>query len=300
MQELINKNFKPIIKENLPEEIYHNDLTSVNSSSLKYIFYSEKAWHNAFTKKWTPPRSKALEFGSLIHKIVLEGPEFIQRYVVEPVFEAPTKEGEMSSRSKAALQAKKEWHVEQQKNARIVCTQEEIDKARWMLDAFLNHPDAMALLRNGIGEISGYAAHSETGLVGRARADFLSSQDGILVDLKTCLNITQNYFLNKRIIHEDFRYDLQMAMYKSIFEQCLGKELNHIVWIVLESEKPYECAVYEAPKDLMLAAESYYNYAMKKIAQAVKRGKFLPFQQGVEQLILPENFWYLEKAFQYE
>lgn len=299
---IINKDYVPKLVENLSEKDYYEDATAVNSSSLKFIFHSEKAWYNEYTKAWSPPKSEAMEFGKLIHKIVLEGPDFLKRYVIEPVFEGLTAKGEVTTSLNATSVKNKrnEWLQEQAANDRIVCTQEEFDKARWMVDSFLEHKDAFNLIKNGKSEVSGYAANEKTGILTKARADFLSLSEGILVDLKTCVNIKQDYFLKRRVIHEDHRYDLQLALYKNVFDQYSGNSIKYVTWIVLGNQKPFECAVYFAPKDLILAAETYYNYAMKKISIAVKRKSFLPYQTAVQELILPEKFSYLDEAMRIE
>lgn len=297
---IINHDYKPKIIENLDEQTYHSDKTAVNSSSLKSIFHSEKSWLHEYNKDFSPPKSDALEFGKLIHKMVLEGSDFIKRYVVEPVFEGFTLDGKPSTRSKDVLIKKAEWAEEQIKNDRIICTQSDFDKARWMIDSFLGHSDAFNLIKDGMSEVSGYSAHQDTGLLCRARADFFSPSEGILVDLKTCIDIRQDFFLKQRVVHKDYRYDLQQAMYKDVFDQNLGKEIKFFVWIVLESKKPFECAVYFAPKDLMLASESYYNHAMKKISIANKRNEFYPYQSAIQELTLPDDYWYLNEAMRLE
>lgn len=296
---IVDKKYTPKIIQNLDEATYHNDFTAVNSSSLKYIFTSEKAWYHEFHKEWEKPESDAMEFGKLIHKIVLEGPDFLKRYVIEPVFEGLTAKGEVTTSLNATSVKNKrnEWYAEQQANDRIVCTQKDYDRARWMIDSFLGHSDAFHLIKNGYSEVSGYAAHEDTGILGRARADFISPLDGILVDLKTCVDITHNYFLNKRILDEKYRYDLQMAMYKSIFNANYNGKIDIFAWIVLGSQKPWECAVYEPPRHLVDAAENYYNHAMKKVNVALKRKVFHPYQQAKQELVLDDRQdWYFSKA----
>lgn len=285
----INKDFKSKFIKGLPIDVYHADKTKLNSSLIRHMEKSPYAFKFAYLNNYEEEETNSMKFGTLMHMAVLEGSKFLERYVVEPEFLGFTKEGKISNRSGEAQEKKKMWHLEMQAQKKLIVTQKEYDKMRWMLDSFLNHKDAVELLKGGIGEITGQFADPRTGIVCRIRPDFLSFNAKVLIEFKTVTNASYDYFLKRRVEHQDYRYDLQLATYKYGLECITGGKVEMAAFIALESEPPFECAVYEIPDNLIDLAQMDLHSNLYKIKKCIESKEWPPMQQST-QWLFPSDY----------
>lgn len=276
--------FKPHWKEGLSNDEYHADRGTVSSSGLRRILKSPRSFRAAIDGPPDEP-TDAMKFGTLVHQVVLEGPEFLKRYVVAPTeFVGLTKDGRESTSSKEAKEKKAAWYAEQVLAGSIIVTQQEFDDVRGMLDSVVGHPDAFALLKNGVTEVSGYYADPETGILCRIRPDFLSTDLMALVDLKTTTDCSEREFA--RSIWT-WRYDIQIAMYGDGVEQIEGRKIEHHAFIAVEKRKPYECAVYHADQALLEKGLEDYRRGLRILRKCIDSGQWPGYQQRIGTIGLP-------------
>lgn len=268
--------FEPYWKEGLPAEEYHADLASVSSSALRRILKSPRTFKALRDKPEKP--TDAMAFGTLVHGFVLEGPEYLKRYVVMPNF-TKTHGHPNSNIHKAA---KGEWLLE---NAgRLIVEQDELDDIHGMLEAIIEHEDAFALLKNGVTEISGYYRDPETGIFCRIRPDFLGIDTSVIVDLKTTTSVEEVPFSNAIW---KFRFDFQISMYGEGAQIISGKKLDHHAFIAVEKERPYEVAVYHADPAMLEKGSSDYHAALRKLKGCLDTNKWPGYQKGIQNIGLP-------------
>ncbi|BCD61721.1 exodeoxyribonuclease VIII [Nitratiruptor phage NrS-5] len=150
-------------------------------------------------------KSKAMEFGTLVHSLTLEPEKFDEEYAVED-FEGC----HLNKNTKAYKEAKAEW-LQNVGNRKIVSkddfekAKEIADRARKLIEPF-----------DGVAEESHFTNWNEHIKV-KCRPDFLTN-DGLLIDLKTISNINLNndYLLAKAI--KDRKYHRQLGFYKMVLE----------------------------------------------------------------------------------
>lgn len=222
----------------MSQEEYHLTRDAVHYSTLKEMIKSPHAYYHAL--KYPRKQTKIMKFGTLAHLAILEGSKFLSNYVVEPEFQGLTKEGIMSTRSKAAMEAKKEWHDNLKPGTEIV-TQKEFDDLRFMMDSMLSHKFVQEILKDGIPEAKGIWIDPATKLKNVFSADFLSNDCNLLVDVKTTQDC--DWYAFRRSV-ESLHYYLQVAKYSRGIEAITGKEPQEKVWLTIESVAPYEVRVH--------------------------------------------------------
>lgn len=275
-------------RENLPDEQYHKDKSAVNFSSLKHIDKSNFAFAQSYWGKQKPPTA-AMKFGTLAHMAILEGEKFRSKYVVMPEFTGYTGDGKLSANSKDAKDKRAKWIMEQPKGA-IIVTEEEREKLFNMIDSVLSNEKAVQILSSGKPEIAGYWQDKKTGLNLRMKADFLSFDLGVLVDVKTCQDVRWEFF---RKSVENYRYDIQIMMYNDGVKNITGKEPENRVWLVIESEAPHEVRLHEVGPEYEAIGEFEYRRSLDKLKSAIDKGEFL---QGNDDILIAEpSFWFKRK-----
>lgn len=273
MNNLIQEDFINHWKENQTSEEYHSNKNAVNSSSLIKIRKSPKSFKAAFLGEPKKP-TDAMKFGTLVHTAILEGKDFDKRYAVMPEF------GDL--RKKENKEAKLEWEVLNE--GRIFCSQEELDKVLKMIDSVMRHNDAFNLLKNGKTEVSGYFRDEETGIIQKIRPDFISNNLKAELDIKTTIDCSLEAF-SKSIWN--YRYDFQRAMYRAGIKAITGKEVEFSVFLAIEKEEPYECAVYIADDGMLDKAEQDYREALNKLKESIDNNYWESYQTRSETIGLP-------------
>lgn len=264
------EDYKPHWVADLPDEIYHADKTAVNSSSVKAMAKSARAFHGAFFSGRIKQPTDAMKFGTLAHMAILQGAKFRDRYLVQPDF------GDMRS---STNRAKRDSWLLDVPEGHIVVTADERDDLFGMIDSVLSHERAYALLADGSPEIAGYWRDAETGIRLRMKADFIAFNLGALVDVKTTTDCRWTEF--RRSV-EKLRYDIQMAMYDDGTGIISGKKPEHRVWLAIESKFPYEVACHEVPPQYELTGQYEYRSALRRIKRCVELNQWPQGQADIE------------------
>lgn len=260
---------------------YHAMKNAVHSSSLSSILKSPHAYKHYLMNKRIA--TKAMNFGRVAHEAILEGSKFLSRYIVEPKFEGLTQDGKMSSQSKAAKQAKQEWHDSLDAGVQVV-TQDELDKLRWMIDSITSHPIASKVLSDGVSEAKGTWRDPATGLLCVMQADFFSQTMG-LVEVKTTTSCEMHDFMNAI---QNYKYYLQIMFYAEGIAQITGKAPSNISWVAVESQAPYECRIYEIGPIYEDIGKYWVKKCLLKIKNCIDTGEFAQAQNVIEDAMPPK------------
>lgn len=284
--------YKSHWNEKIKVEEYHADKSAVNSSSLKAMIKSPKAFHESFYGDKTKV-TKAMGFGTLAHMAILQGDEFTKRYVVQPEFESKTADGKPSDSKNTKFYKDQvdSWKASLSSDS-IIVTQEELAKLLGMIDSIKNHAQAMQLLSQGKPELSGYWRDVETGILCRMQADFVSFNLGALVDVKTTSDCS---WLDFRRSVEGYDYPFQLAMYAEGIKNITGQFPKACFWIAIENEAPYDVAVYQADDIYIQLGQYQYRKAMDKLKECIDTGKFSGIQTSGECEVTEPSFIYKEK-----
>lgn len=262
-------------------EDYHADTTAKSRSQIETAitdspdeFYKKHVLRTTQTVETEP-----MKMGSLFHRAVLEGDEFLKKYVVAPNFTelyghhatTPHKEN------------KKKWY--QEHVGKLVTTQKKLDELKWMTDSILSHPDAYTLLKNCSVETSGYYVDPETSLALRFRYDIYAEHLSTIADIKTTWSCREGNF-SKAI--DDNRYDFQLAMYAEGVYQLTGNRLDFQVLIAVENTYPYHCATYILDDESTAIGLRDYRRATRLVRACYDSGQWPRYQSKAQSIGLPK------------
>jgi exodeoxyribonuclease VIII len=182
----------------------------------------------------------ALRFGRIFHMAVLEPELFRDNVIVMPEFTGMTKDGKVSTRSKAALDKKAEWLSENE--GKTIMTMEERDHLLGMLDKLQSMEVIMNIIRTSKPEASFFCTDPVTKLLLKTRPDLTNLEAKILVDFKSTRSAHPDDFLRQI---EKERYDIQLMFQKLVVEVVMGIEIKAVALIASEKTNPYSCVVYQ-------------------------------------------------------
>jgi hypothetical protein len=251
--------------ENIPNEIYHSDKSHVSSSQLNNLRRSPKYFLENFLNRVQRKPSPQMELGSLIHHAILESEDFGKRKIIVPNF------GDL--RLKENKKIKEEFIAHLPIDA-IKITIEQAEIISRCSNSILNNPTAIKLLKNGIFERSGYFSH--LGINQRIRPDCYRPDIGVLIDLKTTSELTTEGF--SKSIYQ-YGYDLQMAMYKKGCETIDDITIKACVYIVLETEPPYDMAIWTLDEGTLEYGLVRYETALDTLKECIESNNFYGIQK---------------------
>ena len=214
-------------------EVDYHASPGLSSTGMKWLLRSPKHYRQAMDHR---VEKAAFDLGHLVHAKVLGVGMGI----------AVIPEDMLASNGAASTTAAK-WFI---KNARVdglvPVKAELVAKAAAITEAVLLNPKAASLLMlPGDVEVSLFADDPDTGVHLRGRLDKLGTfPDGRLVnvDLKTTTDVRRRKIV--RAI-EDFGYDVQSEVYRSLIHAATGIEVAPTRLIFVETEAPFEVRVVQ-------------------------------------------------------
>lgn len=245
-------------------ENYHADRSAVSKSWLDRIDRSPahlRAYLDGLTKADTP----ALVLGSLTHCAILEPDLLDAVYAVSP---------RVDRRTKAGKEVYAEW--EASLKGQVIVTADQMEHAKAMRDSVRRNKAARALLSTGDAEETVVWQNSETGELCKARADWL--RENVIVDVKTTGDARPAEFA-KSIAN--YRYSCQAAHY------CDGFALDRFVFIAIERDPPYACAVYVADEVMRNRGKDDRDRNLRTYAECRASGEWPAYPQVITELSLP-------------
>lgn len=221
-----------IVNVDMPAEVYHK-VDALSKSLMTKALRSPAHYRAAVDGKSDEP-TKAMQIGTVTHTAILE-PHLLDSIV------AIRPEG-LSFVSKEG----KAWRAE---NAdKIVLDYQEMADIKNMADAVRRHPSFEPSHLDNKIEASVFAEDEETGLPLKARPDLWAEGIGLILDVKTTDDASEEAFL--RTIQK-FAYHVQAAHYIEM------TGATDFVFIAVERNAPYAVAAYRlSPEWLELGFET--------------------------------------------
>jgi len=224
----------------LPEELYHKS-NRLSHSGLKE-FSRSPAHYKEFVDqqgKETKKPKKSFEFGSLVHRAVLEPDRFERLYACEKSHKMDGLH-RGSKEYKTKLKDFKENHPET-----VLIDNQSYEDALRIRDSLYSKRITQVLLSGGHREITGFFDEPQTGLKCRLRADYVNFSLSSVIDLKTTTDARRESF--ERELY-NYRYYSQAAFYLSGFESITGTAPEAFVFLTVEKSAPFAFKVYELDK----------------------------------------------------
>jgi len=195
-------------------------------------------WNNEFKT------TDAMQFGSLVHKLILQPDTFGDDFAV---FEG-------------ARRAGKAWQEFSQTNQdKTIIKQSELDAANNILNNAMKHEVVKTMLQNATAkELELNWKHKEVNFKGFA--DILTTYEGkqCVVDIKTTTDAGKRF--ERDLYYND--YKMQLAMYQDQF----GKDCEAYI-IAIETTTPFNVQVYKLDDSLLFKGWMDYDYLTEKFKE---------------------------------
>jgi len=242
------------IVKDMPNADYHAS-EGVSKSGLDKIARSPAHYKSMEFKEPT----RAMAIGTAVHAAILEPERFSGDYFftgcrdrVKPLYKRAKKR-----LNKAGVADE------------FILTWPETKKVHGVRRAIENNPLAMQELnKEGDAELSMFCTDPETGIQIRARFDWVNC-DRNGVDVKK----TQDLRKFGRSV-EDYRYNVQEAMYSFIYEQVTGEPLDNFYFLAIEEEKPHSNEMFLLSDFHREIGAYYFRRDLRVYADCIDSGKW--------------------------
>ena len=248
----------------LSADDYHADRSAVSKSWLDRIDRSPahlRAYLDGHSKD-TP----TLLLGRLVHAAVLEPDLLHDQFVVPPKINRRTKAGREEYAAFEADNAHKQ-----------IVTADQFDLALAIRDSVYGNRAAKALLNDGDPEATVVWKNLETGELCKARADWL--RENVIVDVKTCQDARPDAFARSIA---NYRYDVQTSHYEE------GFDLDRFVFIAVEKDPPYACAVYAADDLIRQRGKEARDRNLTTYAECKAKDSWPGYEEVIHTIHLPK------------
>jgi len=216
--------------------------------------------------------------GRAAHCLALEPDRFESRYSIAPECDKRTKAG------------KESWAAFcEQSNGRDVLTSEQYESIKEVTGAI--HTQVIdRFIQQGKAEVCIVWIDKATGLLCKARLDYVHEERAFIVDLKTTTDANKDAFARDMW---KYRYYQQAAFYAEGWKVTTGDE-SVFVFLPIEKNPPYAVGAYETGDYTMQAGRRAFREALDTYAECVATGRWPGYADSVELIDLPG--WALKQA----
>lgn len=246
-------------------DISNNEYHSSDGISRSGISLLKKSpldyWYKYLSGKQEEKKdTKSMDFGSLVHTLVLEPHLFDKEFIIEEKHDGRTAIGK---------QGKIEF--EEKAKGRIVVSKDMLDMATVMQHEVLNHPHAAAILNGASFEKSLYWNDDETGVLCKTRPDIWNHEIMVLCDLKTSNDPSRRGFASSALAYD---YHIQAAMQiDSVFIHT-GILIDIFTFIVLPKEPPYKPYIYILDDMAIEKGRREYKDGLKLLKRCIETNRW--------------------------
>jgi hypothetical protein len=237
----------------IDEQAYHGHQGSLSQSGAKVILRSPRHFKHYLEH---PVYKTVFDFGTAAHALVLGvGAEItVHEYDAEAV------------KSPKATNAWKAQQAAVRAAGGVLLLPDEYATVQAMADELSGHTMAARLLSDGEAEVSAFAVDEPTGVLRRARFDWLGP--AVLSDYKTAVSSDPNEFLRAAV---KLKYHMQAAWYLDLAAQ-LDHPAPAFAFIVQEKEPPYVVTVIELPEELVDRGRDLNRRALERFRDCTDAG----------------------------
>lgn len=259
------------IIENIGKEYYKLGATPANlsgpvSKSMLWEFnQSPHKWLHGRRKESTP----AMEFGTLVHTVVLQPHLLQQEYAISP---------HDSFRTNAA----KEWREEQVAAGKIVVTEDDMDRAA-EIDNTIKEDSVLFSLGEYERELAIFGSVGD--IQAKCLIDIAPSHGDCLVDLKTTSSIGDIKSIQNTVVR--LGYHWQAAMYLDMFNAATGSNRTTFMFLFVETDYPHETAWVSTSQELIDLGRIGYMNAIARYAECVRNKHFPKAIEGIQEVTAP-------------
>lgn len=256
----------------VPIDLYHSG-PGISSTGLKEILKSP-AHYRAYLDGQED--SAAFRLGRLVHMRLLEPAEYFSAVKVMPDFA----ESHGHPNTKAHREAKADWLADAKAQGCEVVTESEMGEHDRYEKAMRSNRLASKIFTGGDAEVSCYWIDEATGVLCRARADYIRGE--AIFDLKTTSYSAAPKEFQKTVLN--FGYHVSAAFYLDGFARYLP--VKHFSWVALEKKPPYCFGFFAADQELLNAGRAEYTKALATFAECMKTQRWPGYEEKFVNLSL--------------
>lgn len=275
----------------LSNENYHKD-PAIGSSGLKAFKECPAIYYDQYLSLDREPYAdnKATRIGSNAHICLLEPDRFKAEFIVSEEF-AIVNRGKKNERLEPMNKRCGDWtafETEVEAQGKKAITFSEFKQAQAMADIIRSHPLASRMLVGGQAEMSFFAIDSETGLMTKAKPDYLVKLPDygiVLVDYKT----TGISMQTRKQSNNAFSLGrhIQAAHHKTVAELASGGEINHVVYITQMQERPHLIRFFRmAPHSIERGLGERRQY-LDNMADCYAKSEWPGYPEEIEDYVEP-------------
>lgn len=251
----------------------------VNWSSLKYMMESPLVYRHRLEHAIAD--TPALAIGRLTHTLVFEPSKFDLEYAI---YDGGDRRG-------------KDWTEFREANdGKTIFKPVEVEQAFAIANAVRNHPLVAPYLSDGLFETAIHWTDPETGLLCKARPDWLLPKQRILLDLKTTKSIDGRRFAGDVA---RYLYHCQMAHYYDGVIHALGWKPERVLIVAVEKDGPHDVGVFELSNDDLHVGKEEVRALLERL-QECRATNTWPGRYVEEQALQLPAYIYGETEFEYE
>jgi hypothetical protein len=238
----------------------YDSVEAVHYSTLKWMRRSPlHYWHHCDTPS---ADNDAFRLGRATHAAVFEPDRFLTDFVA---WDRVTAAGNPSPRNGKAWNGFQEEHA-----GKTILPLEQMQQATAIGDAVRSHPVAQRILfdPHGKAEEPLYWTDSTTGLLCKARLDWIAPAMGDIADLKTD-GMGINAWRFARTM-DALGYYLQAAFYRRALLETRQMDFTPVL-IVVEKQPPHDVAVWEVGAQTLEVADAEIDELFEQISSSMAR-----------------------------
>lgn len=266
---------QPGIYDGIPDHVYHADRASLSSSGARKLLAPSCPALFRWEQDNPQPAKKVFDHGHAAHSLILGvGAELVE-------YPADT----LGANGAISTKAAKEFGAEARANGQIPLKAEDIKMVHGMAAAIARHPIASALLKTGLAEQSIYWEDPETGIMLRARPDWMSTSGMfIITDYKTTRSAYRPAFLKSA---GELGYHQQDAWYRDGAIACGLDPSPGFVFIAQEKTAPYLVSVTQLDADAVNLGRRLNREAIRTYAECLEKNEWPPWPDDLTPQALP-------------
>lgn len=280
-------------------DISHADYLSIDalsSTGIKRLLEASPYHYRYDQLHPTDDGTASMAMGTALHMGILEPDRFDAGAIAVIPEDAPKRPtaaqwgaAKPSPASRAAMDF---WLDFNAKSAgMLVLTAAQAASVAGMVRSVRGHPLYDELFRSeGANEVTFQWLDARLAIPCKARFDRLRA-DGLAIDIKSTRDASPDGFARAAA---SYRYHIQHAWYNNGHEHLRGTSVGAFLFLAVENEAPYGCALYVLQSNAVRFAVDECERAMLLYAQALKTGYWRSYPEGVAPLVLPR--WAVQRT----
>lgn len=272
----------------MPEIGLHYDVSfeeyrswdAVNNSVLKLLTDQSPAHAKQYMDEGRPD-TPALMFGRAADCYLLEPGRFMEQYAIAPVCDKRTKEGKSKWAEFESKLKPDQDYIGAEEYARII-----------QIYNMVSGSTAMRLIKGGFSQVCCVWKDTKTGLLCKARFDYLQPDIPMITDLKTTRSANPERFAKDMFT---YGYYQQAGFYCMGYRAVTGDAMDPPYAIfAIEKEPPFVSSAFELGMYTIEAGKLAARRALDKYAQCLETGKWPAYVDKITILEMPQ--WALQMA----